>query len=73
MRAVIWHRSRRGPRGRRGVEVTSHKVWTSSPSSASWELCLAGTDADAPRPEQGITALIVDMSDPGVDVRPWCR
>ena len=28
------------------------------------------TDADAPRPQQGITALIVDMSDPGVDVRP---
>ena len=25
---------------------------------------------DAPRPQQGITALIVDMSDPGVDVRP---
>ncbi len=30
----------------------------------------ARTDPDAPRPQQGITALIVDMADPGVDVRP---
>jgi len=53
-----------------GFEVTGRKVWTSYAQFASWGLCLARTDADAPRPQQGITALIVDMSDPGVDVRP---
>ena len=50
--------------------MTGRKVWTSYAQFASWGLCLARTDADAPRPQQGITALIVDMSDPGVDVRP---
>jgi alkylation response protein AidB-like acyl-CoA dehydrogenase len=53
-----------------GYRVTGRKVWTSYAQFASWGLCLARTDADAPRPQQGITALIVDMSDPGVDVRP---
>jgi len=53
-----------------GFEVTGRKVWTSYAQFASWGLCLARTDVDAPRPQQGITALIVDMSDPGVDVRP---
>ena len=53
-----------------GYLVTGRKVWTSYAQFASWGLCLARTDPDAPRPQQGITALIVDMSDPGVDVRP---
>ncbi|MDR3649263.1 MAG: acyl-CoA dehydrogenase family protein [Acidimicrobiales bacterium] len=53
-----------------GHLVTGRKVWTSYAQFASWGLCLARTDPDAARPQQGITALIVDMSDPGVDVRP---
>ena len=53
-----------------GYLVTGRKVWTSYAQFASWGLCLARTDPEAARPQQGITALIVDMSDPGVDVRP---
>ncbi len=53
-----------------GYLVTGRKVWTSYAQFASWGLCLARTDPDGPRRQQGITALIVDMSDPGVDVRP---
>ena len=53
-----------------GYLVTGRKVWTSYAQFASWGLCLARTDPDEPRRQQGITALIVDMSDPGVDVRP---
>ena len=53
-----------------GYEVTGRKVWTSYAQFASWGLCLARTDVDAPCPQQGITVLIVDMSDPGIDVRP---
>ena len=54
-----------------GFEVTGRKVWTSYAQFASWGLCLARTDAGAPRPQQGITALIVDhVRTPGVDVRP---
>ena len=53
-----------------GYEVTGRKVWTSYAQFATWGLCLARTEQDAARPQQGITAMIVDMADPGVDVRP---
>jgi alkylation response protein AidB-like acyl-CoA dehydrogenase len=50
--------------------VTGRKVWTSYAQFAAWGLCLARTDSQASRPQQGITALIVDMGEPGVEVRP---
>ncbi len=53
-----------------GFLVTGRKVWTSYAQFATWGLCLARTDPTAPRPQQGISALIVDMAAPGVDVRP---
>ena len=68
---ATWPRSRtRATPVEGGFVVTGRKVWTSYAQFASWGLCLARTDPDAPRPQQGITALIVDMADPGVDVRP---
>ncbi len=53
-----------------GYVVTGRKVWTSYAQFATWGLCLARTEVDAGRPQQGITALIVEMSGPGVEVRP---
>jgi alkylation response protein AidB-like acyl-CoA dehydrogenase len=53
-----------------GYLVTGRKVWTSYAQFATWGLCLARTDSDAPVRQQGITALIVDMKAPGIDVRP---
>ena len=53
-----------------GYVVTGRKVWTSYAQFATWGLCLARTDVDVARPQQGITALIVEMSAPGVEVRP---
>jgi alkylation response protein AidB-like acyl-CoA dehydrogenase len=53
-----------------GYRVTGRKVWTSYAQFATWGLCLARTDGDTKVRQQGITALIVDMSDPGVDIRP---
>jgi hypothetical protein len=53
-----------------GYVVTGRKVWTSYAQFATWGLCLARTEADAVRPQQGITALVVEMSAPGVEVRP---
>ena len=62
--------STRAERVEGGYALTGRKVWTSYAQFAAWGLCLARTDAGAARPQQGITALIVDMRDPGVDVRP---
>jgi alkylation response protein AidB-like acyl-CoA dehydrogenase len=52
-----------------GWELHGQKVWTSYAQFADWGLCLARTDPDAPR-RKGISAFMVDMSAPGVDVRP---
>ncbi|HVB91258.1 MAG TPA: acyl-CoA dehydrogenase family protein [Acidimicrobiales bacterium] len=53
-----------------GFMVSGRKVWTSYAQFATWGLCLARTDPEALRPQQGISALIVDMSAPGVEIRP---
>jgi alkylation response protein AidB-like acyl-CoA dehydrogenase len=52
-----------------GWVLDGQKVWTSYAQFADWGLCLAWTDPDAPK-QQGISALVVDMRAPGVDVRP---
>ena len=53
-----------------GYRVTGRKVWTSYAQFADWGLCLTRSDPDAPKRQQGITALIVDMHAEGVAVHP---
>jgi len=52
-----------------GWNLNGQKVWTSGASCSDFGLALARTDASKPR-HAGISAFIVDMSSPGVEVRP---
>lgn len=49
--------------------VNGQKVWTSDAAWADWCLLLARTDSDVSR-HRGISAFIVDLHQPGVEVRP---
>jgi alkylation response protein AidB-like acyl-CoA dehydrogenase len=61
-------RSRAEDRGSHFV-LNGQKTWTSWAQYARWCAVLARTDPEA-RPHRGISYLIVDMSSPGVTVRP---
>ncbi len=52
-----------------GWSLTGQKVWTTMARESQWGICLARTDPDAPK-HDGITCFLVDMSTPGIDVRP---
>jgi acyl-CoA dehydrogenase len=49
--------------------VNGQKVWTSGAQYSRFGLMIARTDLDAPK-HRGITVFIVDMTAPGVDIRP---
>ena len=61
--------STRAVRADGGWRLTGQKIWTSLAKQAAWAICLARTDPAAPR-HDGITYFLVDMSAPGVEVRP---
>ena len=49
--------------------VTGQKVWTTWAHLADYGVLLARTDADVPK-RNGLTYFLVDLHQPGVDVRP---
>ncbi|MDT5007601.1 MAG: hypothetical protein QOJ24_4777 [Mycobacterium sp.] len=52
-----------------GWSVTGQKVWTSDAMNCQRGLATVRTDPDA-RKHRGITAMIIDLANPGVQVRP---
>ena len=49
--------------------VNGQKIWTSGADHADWIFCLVRTDPDAPK-HDGITFVLFDMDQPGVEVKP---
>ncbi len=59
----------RGTRTDGGWKVNGQKVWTSGAQHCRRGLATVRTDPEAPK-HAGITAMIIDMKAPGVEVRP---
>jgi alkylation response protein AidB-like acyl-CoA dehydrogenase len=50
--------------------VNGQKTWTTLGQYGDWIFNLVRTDPDAPKRQQGISFLLIDMTSPGVTVRP---
>ncbi|HLJ09420.1 MAG TPA: acyl-CoA dehydrogenase [Acidimicrobiia bacterium] len=59
----------RGTKVEGGWVVNGQKVWTSSAHEADFGLATVRTDPEAPK-HAGVTMMVVDMHDPGVEIRP---
>ncbi|MCO5176410.1 MAG: acyl-CoA dehydrogenase family protein [Thermomicrobiales bacterium] len=49
--------------------INGQKIWNSGAHISDWGLMLARTDRSASK-HQGISCILIDMKDPGVEVRP---
>lgn len=59
----------RGVRDGDEYRIDGQKIWSTWADSAHWGILLARTDPDAPK-HKGISYFVVDMSSPGIEVRP---
>jgi alkylation response protein AidB-like acyl-CoA dehydrogenase len=50
--------------------VNGQKMWTTLAHEANMMFALVRTDPQAPKPQMGISMLLIDMKSPGIDVRP---
>lgn len=50
--------------------VNGSKIWTTYAQYADWIFCLVRTDPNAPKKQQGISFLLIDMATPGISVNP---
>jgi len=49
--------------------INGQKIWTTNAHKADWIFALVRTDNEC-KPQQGISFVLIDMSSPGIDIRP---
>lgn len=50
--------------------INGQKTWTTLAQHADWGFFLCRTDPNASKPQEGISFILVDMTTPGIEVRP---
>lgn len=50
--------------------VNGQKIWTTWAHNADWIFALVRTNPDAPRKQEGISFILIDMKTPGITARP---
>ena len=50
--------------------VNGQKIWTTLGHFGDWIFCLVRTDANTNKRQEGISFLLIDMTTPGITVRP---
>ena len=50
--------------------INGQKTWTTLAQHADWGFFLCRTDPGAAKPQEGISFILVDMTAPGIEVRP---
>jgi len=50
--------------------VNGTKIWTTGAHFANKMFCLVRTDPDAPKKQEGISFILIDMDTPGISVEP---
>jgi len=50
--------------------INGQKIWTSTAHDANWMFCLVRTNPQAAKKQEGISFILIDMTTPGITVRP---
>jgi alkylation response protein AidB-like acyl-CoA dehydrogenase len=50
--------------------INGQKIWTTNGHFADWMFALVRTDPTAPKKQQGLSMLLIDLKTPGITIRP---
>lgn len=50
--------------------ISGHKIWTTWAHHSDWMFALVRSNPDAPKKQAGISFVLIDLTTPGIDIRP---
>ena len=56
--------------GAAALVVNGHKIWTTWAHHSDWMFALVRSNPDAPKKQAGISFVLIDLTTPGIDIRP---